>query len=71
MHKEMNFLLYHSEEDDISVNALIKDESIWITQKAMAELFDVDRSVITKHLGNIYSEQELVKESTCAKITQF
>ena len=44
-----------------------KDENIWTTQKAMATLFDCDRSVITKHLGNIFSSGELKEEAVCAK----
>ena len=68
--KEMRMVLYHAQDDDVSVNALIENETLWVTQKAMAELFDVDRSVITKHLSNIYSDNELSKEATCAKIAQ-
>lgn len=45
---------------------MIKDESIWLTQKAMAQLFGVDRSVITKHLKNIFDINELAEESVCA-----
>ena len=44
-----------------------KDENIWTTQKAMATLFDCDRSVITKHLCNIFSSGELKEEAVCAK----
>lgn len=66
--KEMRFLLYRDAEDDVAVNAAVLNESIWVTQKAMAELFDVDRSVITKHLANIYESEELLQEATCAKI---
>ena len=44
-----------------------KDENIWTTQKAMATLFDCDRSVITKHLGNIFGSGELKEEAVCAK----
>lgn len=66
--REMRFLLYHDAEDDVAVNAAVLNESIWVTQKAMAELFDVDRSVITKHLANIYESEELLQEATCAKI---
>ena len=66
--KEMRFLLYRDAEDDITVNAAVLNESIWVTQKALAELFDVDRSVITKHLANIYESEELLQEATCAKI---
>ncbi|MBI3239385.1 MAG: virulence RhuM family protein, partial [Flavobacteriia bacterium] len=43
-------------------------ETVWTTQKAMAELFDVDRTVITKHLKNIFKESELLEEAVCAKI---
>ena len=48
--KQMEMVLYHSDEGDVSVEAYIKDESLWITQKAMAELFDVQVPDISKHL---------------------
>lgn len=70
MDKNFEFLIYKSADEDVSVNAVIKDETVWLTQKAMAELFDVDRSVITKHLNNIFNEGELSKESTCANFAQ-
>ena len=60
--KEMRMVLYHSENDDVAVNAVIKDETLWITQKAMAELFNVDKSTISRHLKNIFDEGELDKE---------
>ena len=50
------------------IQVLYKDETVWATQKAMATLFDVDRSVITKHLKNIFDSEELVSERVCAKI---
>ena len=53
------FLIYKSADEDVSVNAIIKDESIWLTQKAMAQLFDVNSQAISKHLNNIYEEGEL------------
>ena len=53
-------------EDGIQV--LYKDETVWATPKAMATLFDVDISVITKHLKNIFDSEELVSERVCAKI---
>ncbi len=68
MNRQIHYVLYHSEESDVSVNAVVQNESIWVTQKAMADLFGVDRSVITKHISNIYNEDELDRESTCAKI---
>lgn len=52
-------------EDGIQV--LYKDETVWAMQKAMAALFDVDRSVITKHLKNIFDSEELVMDQVCAK----
>lgn len=60
--QSFNFLIYKSAEGDISVNALIKDESIWLSQKAMAELFGVTTPAISKHLKNIFEEGELVEK---------
>ena len=68
LNKQMEMVLYHSDEGDVSVDAYIKDESIWITQKAMAELFGVNVPNISKHLSNIYDEKELDKESTVSKM---
>ena len=67
MNKEMRMVLYHSDESDISVNAIIKNESLWITQKAMAELFGVDKSTISRHLKNIFIDRELNEEVVVAK----
>lgn len=64
------FLLYTTPNGNVKVEIFLRDENVWLTQAKIAELFDVDRSVITKHLINIYSEGELDKESTCAKIAQ-
>ena len=52
--KQMEMVLYRSEQSDVTVNAIIKDETIWITQKAMAELFGIDKSGISRHLSNIF-----------------
>lgn len=68
MNKQIHYVLYHSDKTDISVNAVVQNDSIWVTQKAMADIFNVDRSVITKHLNNIYKDEELSRNSTCAKI---
>ena len=66
----VNTLLYQSDEGAVSIDVVIdKDgETMWATQKTIAELFNVNRSVITKHLKNIYDDGELRKTSTCAKI---
>ena len=64
MKNEFQFLLYNSADEHISVNAIIKDESIWLTQKAMAELFGCSTDNISLHLKNIFSEDELQEEAT-------
>lgn len=61
------FLSFISEGKEDGIQVLYKDENIWATQKAMAELFDVDRTVITKHLKNIFDSLELHQHSVCAK----
>src|SRR3989339_532003 len=63
-------LLYTTPNGKVKVEIYLQNQTIWLTQQKMAELFDVDRSVITKHLINIYNEGELHKEATCAKIAQ-
>lgn len=68
MSGEFQFLIYQSSEEDVSVNAAIRDETIWLTQKSMAELFDVDVPAISKHLTNIYADGELMKDSTISKM---
>jgi hypothetical protein len=64
------FLLYTASSGAVKVEVFLHDENIWLTQDRMAELFGVDRTVITKHLKNIYKEQELDEFSTSAKIAQ-
>lgn len=61
--KEFRFLVYKSELDDVSVNALIQDETIWLTQKAMAELFQTSKQNISYHVNNCFKEGELSKDS--------
>ena len=63
-------LLYKTANGNVKVEIFIKDETLWLTQQKIADLFGVGRSVITKHLSNIYTEAELNKEATCAKIAQ-
>lgn len=68
MSGEFQFLMYQSADEDISVNAVVRDETIWLTQKSMAKLFDVDVPAISKHLSNIYDEGELMRDSTISKM---
>lgn len=64
------FLLYTTPNGKVKVEIFLRNENIWLTQAKIAELFDVDRSVVTKHLQNIFETGELVKKATCAKIAQ-
>ena len=68
MNKEFQFLIYNVPTEDVTVNAIIKDETIWLTQKAMAELFAVEVPAISKHLANIFEEGELCVDSTVSKM---
>ena len=65
-----DFVVYRTAEEEISVNAIVKDETIWLTQAAMARLFDVNTQAISKHLANIYETGELLEEATCSKMEQ-
>ncbi|NCC17192.1 MAG: cell filamentation protein Fic, partial [Clostridia bacterium] len=64
MNNELQFLIYNTPEQDVSINAVVKDETIWLTQKAMAELFDCSTDNISLHLKNIYNDGELNESST-------
>ena len=66
--KEFQFLVYKAEQDDVTVNALIQNETIWLTQKAMAELFGVGVPAISKHLKNIFEDGELKEEVVISKM---
>ena len=68
MSSEFQFLMYKSADEDVSVKAVIREETIWLTQKSMAELFDVDVPAISKHLSNIYADGELLQDSTVSKM---
>ena len=64
MKNNFQFLIYRSAEEDISVDAFIKDDTIWLTQKGMAKLFDCTTDNISFHLKNIYAEGELDETAT-------
>ena len=63
-------LLYTTPNGKVKVEIYLQNETIWLTQQKISELFGVDRSVDTKHLANIFTDGELTKEATCAKIAQ-
>ncbi len=68
MANEIQFLLYNMPDEEGKVQVIIQDETIWCTQKAMAQLFGVDKSGISRHIANIYRDGELSQEMTVAKI---
>ena len=70
MDNQFEFLVYRTAEEDISINAVVKDETIWLTQKAMGELFGVDKSSISRHLKNIFAEGELQEEVLLQNLQQ-
>ena len=67
MPKDIQFILYNLPEKEGKVQVIIRDETLWCTQKAMAQLFGVDRTVVSKHLRNIFESSELQQDSVCAK----
>jgi len=68
MAKEIQFVLYNLPDNSGTVQAYVEDETLWLTQKAMAQLFDVSVSAINQHLKSIYETEELVPEATIKKI---
>lgn len=63
-----DIIFYKNNNGDTSIELLINGETLWVSQKTMSEIFDVDRTVITKHLKNIFDDGELDKNQVCAKI---
>ena len=68
MNKELQFLVYRSVDEDVSIDAIVKDETVWLTQKGMAELFGVQPPAISKHLKNIFEEGELNEAVVISKM---
>ncbi len=66
----VDFLIFTRDAGEDGIEVRVQDGDVWLTQKGIAELFGVDRSVVTKHLANIYSEKELGESSTCAFFAQ-
>lgn len=68
MTNDIQFILYQQPEEEGKVQVIIKDETIWATQKAMAQLFGVGVPAISKHLKNIFEEKELDRDTTVSKM---
>lgn len=68
--KEDKIVIYQTEDGQIQIDVRLENETVWLTQAQMAELFQTDRTSIVRHINNIYKVEELDREATCAKITQ-
>lgn len=66
----VDFLVFTRDTHEDGIEVRVQDQDVWLTQKAIGQLFDVDRSVITKHLKSIFESGELAEDSTCAKFAQ-
>ena len=62
--------IYRSQDGSVQLNVKLENETVWLTQSQMAELFGVDRTSIVRHIRNIYKSEELEENSTCAKNAQ-
>lgn len=69
MTNEIQFLLYTTSDEKVFVQAIVKDETLWLTQRSMAELFGCSADNVSLHLKNIYNEGELKEEATTEKIS--
>jgi len=68
--KESKIVIYQTEDGQTQIDVRLENDTVWLTQAQMAELFQTDRTSIVRHVNNIYKVEELDKESTCAKIAQ-
>ena len=65
---EKNIVIYTDEEDNIKVEVMLQNENVWLNVESLTKLFKIDRTGITRHINNIYKDEELEENSTCAKI---
>ena len=66
----VDFLVFTRDAKESGIEVRIQDHNVWLTQKAIAQLYGVDKTVVTKHLKNIFAEGELTEISTCANFAQ-
>jgi hypothetical protein len=64
--KIQNFVIFQTETGKVNVEVFFQNDTLWLTQKTIAALFEKERSVITKHLKNLFIEKELIEDSVCA-----
>ena len=66
--KNDNLIIYKNKEGEVVVDAIYQDETLWLTMKGMAKVFEVQVPAISKHLKNIFDEEELVRNSVLSKM---
>ena len=66
----VDFLVFTRDANEEGIEVRVQNNDVWLTQKAISKLFDIDRSVISKHLSNVYKSGELDENSTCANFAQ-
>ena len=67
---ENNIVFYTDDEDNVSIEVLLQNENVWLNIESLTKLFKIDRTGITRHINNIYKDEELEEDATCAKIAQ-
>ena len=70
MKEDQKIVIYQTEDGQTQIDVRLENDTVWLTQAQMAELFQTDRTSIVRHINNIYKVEELDRESTCAKIAQ-
>ena len=65
--EENKIVIYQTEDGQTQIDVRLENETVWLTQAQMAELFQKDRTVITRHINNVFNEGELNREEVCAK----
>jgi len=65
LEKFSNFVIFKTETAKVNVEVFFKDDTLWLTQKAMGQLFDKGRSTITEHIQRIFTEGELIENAVC------
>lgn len=70
MSQPQNQIVIYQPDETLRIDVRLENETVWLTQVRMGELFGVDRSVINRHIRNIYATAELLEGATCAKIAQ-
>ena len=63
-------VLYQTDDGKTRLDVQLREETVWLTQAQMAFLFQTERSVVTKHINNVFKSEELTREAVCAKFAQ-